>query len=744
MSKASWLRFLVVALALFGVSTGNWWTATTARAADLEKLDTSLKLIPADAAFYSTSLRGREQLEMFLNSNAFAKLKALPVTQMGLQMFQMQAANPQSEASRALVVLKNPEVKKLVDLVADMFSNEVFLYGDESCVDFLGLMMELNSAQRYEPLMLKIQGQDKGQGRRSQQAQAVLSTIVENIEIVAVPNMLMGFKLDKPAAANEALVKLEMFANIALSQAPPQFQGIMKRETIAGHEYLVLRLNGKLIPWKGNEAEELQRTMGIEEEDAEEIIDHVKGMDLVIALGMRENYLLASMGSSATCIEKLGDGEKLMNLPQFKPLANFTDRKLTGISYASAEINQIASFQAKDIDQLCAVLEQQLSQTDLGEEKTKQIMDDARTLADDIKSLVPEAGAEMALSFLSEQGVESYDYKWGDQPQLDGSKPLDLLEHVGGNPLFGIVGRAKTNPKDYDMLTKWLSTGWKYFNEFALPAMDEPEREKVAVYIKDLMPLVERLDKATRESLIPALADGQSALVFDGKFESKQFVNQLPAWEKAMPLPELALVIGVSDANLLKKGVKEYLTIAVDTLEVVRKNDPQVFEEFKKNSKSPQFPDGFKLPEMAVTEGSGYSIYGVTIPSEIGLDKNFVPNAGLSDHVAVLSLSTKHSERLLQKTPFTAGGVLAKTDRPLATAIWFNWAGLLDTAKPWIDFGLDQVDESQLGGDRATVVEQVHVFLDVLKCIRCLTLESHLEDGCLVTHSLTEIHDVNK
>jgi hypothetical protein len=112
--------------------------------------------------------------------------------------------------------------------------------------------------------------------------------------------------------------------------------------------------------------------------------------------------------------------------------------------------------------------------------------------------------------------------------------------------------------------------------------------------------------------------------------------------------------------------------------------------------------------------------------------------------VAVLSLSTSHTERLLQKTPFTAGGVLAKTDRPLAVAAWFNWAGLLEAATPWVDYGLERIDEAHLGGDRATAIDQIHVLLEVLKCCRCLTLESYLEDDCLVTHSLLEIRDVPK
>src|SRR5262245_38213135 len=55
--------------------------ATSARAQGI-KTDTSLSLIPADAAFYASTLRNREQVELFLKSNAFKALRDLDVVKM--------------------------------------------------------------------------------------------------------------------------------------------------------------------------------------------------------------------------------------------------------------------------------------------------------------------------------------------------------------------------------------------------------------------------------------------------------------------------------------------------------------------------------------------------------------------------------------------------------------------------------------------------------------------------------------
>ena len=51
------------------------------RAADIDKLDCSAKSVPSDAAFYSATLRNKEQLDIVLKSKAWAKLWALPLVQ---------------------------------------------------------------------------------------------------------------------------------------------------------------------------------------------------------------------------------------------------------------------------------------------------------------------------------------------------------------------------------------------------------------------------------------------------------------------------------------------------------------------------------------------------------------------------------------------------------------------------------------------------------------------------------------
>jgi hypothetical protein len=705
--------------------------ARPAAAADLDKLDTSLKLIPADAAFYSSMLRNREQIEAIKNSKAWAKIMEMPVVQFGLLMYNAQAQSPGSGPAQLQAVLENPEMRKVIDLLAEMASDEIFVYGDKSFADFLQLVQDVSSATRFGPVVLQITGQAGGRSHELQ-GTAAISALAADVKLISVPNLVAGFKLKNTDLAREQLIKLEAIANV-IFESNERTKGHFKKTKVGDHEYLVMELDGSMVPWDNLPLDRFKE-MEAKEGDAQKVIDRLKESKLVIALGVRENYLLASIGSSLEAVEKLGKGDRLIDRAEFKPLAKFADKRLVSIGYLSETMAQQANGQQQNIAGLLEVADKALPQAPLSDEQKERIRKDVHSLADDLKTLMPKPGATMALSFLVDQGVEGYQYSWGSHGDLDDSQPLGLLQHVGGNPLLGAVARTKANIKDYDLLAKWAKVGYGYFKEFGLPAIPENDRKKAEKFLESALPLVERMDKANREMLFPALADGQLAFVLDDKLTSSQFIKALPATEKPMPMIEPALVLGVSNAELLKKAMGEYREVINGLIDAVR------------HVEGAEVPAWIAIPEPKMTESSFGKIYSFELPAEWGVEKNIVPNFGLSDKVAVASVSHNHTERLLKPTPPTIGGLLDKADRKLAAAVWFQWAGLLEGAGPWIDFAVDQI-MAERGSDadaKKPVVDQVHTVVDVLKTLRSVTDESYLEDGALVNHTLVEIRDLGK
>jgi hypothetical protein len=724
-----WNDVAIRRIAVMAVLAAGWLTIPAVTAAELDKLDSALKLVPEDAAFYSSMMRNREQFEILRGSRAWAKIERMPIVQMGVAWYGQQLTMPESGSAKLHAMLENPEFRKIVDLVADMASDEVFVVGDDSCTEFVELAQSVAGAVRYGPMMMQATGNAAGGNPNQLRAKLAISALAEHADLIEVPNVVIGFRVKNIDLAKEELIKLEMFGNILESNE--QTKGRFKKTKVGDHDYLVLKLDGGLLPWDQIPVEKITE-MELEEGDAEKVVAALKEANLVLALGLRGNDLLVSVGSSLECLESLGNGPRLVDRAELKPLEKFVDKRLTGIAYVSKELKEQIANQKGQIDGLRELADELLPMAKLTEEQNERVRSDIESLTTDLKSLTAELGPAVGFSFLTDGGMESYRYNWDAQGRIDGSKPLGLLRHVGGNPLLAVVSRATVSGSVYEGMVKWAKVGYGYFQEFGLPRIPERDRAKVQQFLDAAMPHVAQIDRANREMLMPALADGQSALVVDAKLRSKQFIASLPATPEPMPMLEPAIVMGVRDAKLLKQGLSEYRRAINGIIDAARQIEGN------------KVPPEVRIPEPQTSEGPLGTVYGFPFAKELGVDEQVVLNIGVSDSVAVVSVSKEHTERLLKSTPLAVGGVLAGIDRPRAAAIWINWKALVDAAIPWVDFAIVQTAASKdLAEDQQTaIVQQARTALEVLKVVYCVTSESYLDDGVLVQHSLTEIHDV--
>jgi hypothetical protein len=200
-----------------------------------------------------------------------------------------------------------------------------------------------------------------------------------------------------------------------------------------------------------------------------------------------------------------------------------------------------------------------------------------------------------------------------------------------------------------------------------------------------------------------------------------------------MPMVEPAVVLSLSDAKKFKDGLSEYRGAINDLIDAVR------------HMEGSHVPEEIRIPEPKSEDSPLGKFYSFALPKEWGVDEQILPNVAIADKLAVLSASRAHSERLLKGTPLAVHGTLAKVaNRPLAMAGWLDWATLVKTVTPWIDFGIEQGAGARGVGDdqQKMVISQTHAALEVLSVLRSVTFESYLEKGVLVNHSLCEIHDL--
>jgi hypothetical protein len=705
MFARTWYRSAAVAVCLAVVCTAGVPAA--------EKFDNSLDFLPGDAAFYSSMLRNRQQFDLVAKSRAWHKLKTLPAVQMAWPLLQIQLQQPGSPLAEYEEWVKQPENRQLLELGVEMVSQEMFVYGDAAFARYLDRLSDLASTATEQT-----DGDDEARAKLAE----------ELAELTKVPALVAGFRLGGPDAARAQIARLETVAREALKSIEPPLDDRLKRRQIGAAEWLTFELDASLVAWDDVDLPGIDK----QSPSGQKLLEALRTAKFVAAIGVWNNYLLVSLGSSTDHLARLGQGPLLSENPQLKPLLAARTAPLTGISYLSREAQEVLAMRAKDLDEMVDSIKEALEQmeADPVEGIAERLDKDLQDLADDLKQYLPKPGALLSFSMLTDRGFEVITYDWSENLSWDASKPLPLLKHVGGAPLLAVIGRSKYSPRDYELLVKWLRTGWIYARALVLPNLDDAEREQAEKFIEIARPLVERLDNATGKMLLPALADGQAALVLDARSTSKQPHKDLPAADQPLPMPELALAFGVSDSQLLEKAVAEYRAVGEEALAKLREAIPPA-EQIE-----------IKLPQPARTVADHGTLWSLPLPADVGLDAQVSPSAGLGSTVLVLSSSPAQVQRMLSPQPLPTEALPGGADRPLAAAVLVNWPGIIEALAPWTEYGMKQArDQGNLPAILG-VEANVRTLLEVAKSLRGIRSVTYQEGDALVSRTQIEIQDV--
>jgi hypothetical protein len=712
-----------------------------ANAAGLADQAHSLRKVPADAAFYSASLRLREQWDAFMSSKAYSRLMEIPLVQFAKMQIQFQwQQSEEPNVAKFRDYIQSPAGQDGVAVLKEMFSDECFVYGGNDIVESLKLFMEFNSLRRT----VQLEAMAKGKTPEEVGIDRALEILDKHSSTFRLPTVVIGFRIKDQARAHRELDEVHSLIRNVLDENEPNLAAHLQREQIAGHKFLTLRLDGSMLPWD----QVREAAKALDDDQFAKLRAFIMKHKLTVALGVTDEFVLLSFGESTEHLEKLGQGAVIADAAPIKRLEKHADQRLVAIQYASKAIMQSFGSPQQSLDDLAAVADQALAKMKVSEEQRKQIADDIRSF--NVAHYMPVPGNTSSVSFLTGRGYESYQYSDGQRPTMDSTKPLTILRHVGGNPMFLFASRSKQNIKDYEQTVEWLKKTTIHVEKIAEEKTNPDDWAKYQEIRKRIVVLLERIDQANRADLFPALADGQGAFIFDVSAKSKQWFDKMPESPTPLPMLEMAFVAGVSNAELLRQGVTAYIDVARDAYKLVREFNPHKMPELK-------------LPKANVSDlPNGGKLYTYPLPKKWGVDPQVAVNAGITDKFVAVSLMPKTTEHLLSEAVPNLDTSL-KLDRPAAMVVHVEFAKFIDAVRPWIDYGVnvatgklrvhkegnsDEADQqptpeqSQKMMMLGAVVPQIQQFLDVATVFRSATSVTYEEDGEWVTHSETHIQDL--
>jgi hypothetical protein len=731
--------------------------AQAAENAKLTGLDTSLNRVPDDVSFYYGKFRTGEQIEKIGKSRAWAKLMESPAVQLALKTYETQKEDPNSPAAQAALMLEDAQTQDMLQLLADMFDDEAFLYADQSLVKTLSFLQKLqrlshrefghnkkeqkelykevrkiieqiqetSDPEEKEALFEKIRELHSKENRQT--AKPIYQFAAQNLDALTVPSVIFGSKLSDTKRAELNMGKLEFILSMGVmgiaSQHPDKdFQGVLSRREINGGKFLVVTITGDMIPWEENH--QLMR-IAKNDENVRKVIEKLKKEKLVIAIGVQGDYLLASIGPSLDELKKFGQGTPLVTRAEMTRIEPYVGKPITEITYWSKALTTLNFAYKKDADIALKHAAKALEKEKFSQKDKDQILVDLTKIAKEVKGILPEPGAISSVCYMTPTGQEQYVFSWAIGGPAE--QPLELINHLGGSPILGLVVSFPLDVETYDMVVGWGDIFWGYFKKYGIPHMPEEKQAKTKEAIELFGPIVAEIHKINREMFLPAFG-GEVAIQLDAELT----LSTLPEVNQEMPMLEPAIILAVKDRDLMEDALDAYWEAIGDALEVAKTKCDKMANA--------------KMPKYKEVEGKTGTKYIFRLPKKCPVHTEVKPTVGIGKDTLVFAMTPEAAERLMKETPLTYGGVLTDAKKPRVVAGCFAWDNLVTSATPWVMFAVEEGLKKQDQKSPLTpeaIRTQFKTILEVLSVVKNVTVESYYDGNVTIKHSQVKIEDID-
>ncbi len=671
----------------------------------------SADFLPDDVSVYLAVFDLRPRAERVWDSNAVRHLRRQPQIQQGLD--ELRNAPFWGEVREELEA--DPELQNLFDVLADAASHELFVAAGADFTDVVRALQRISLVSNIAGIASALDAATEP---------LMVNTVLEHREDLRVPSVLAGFKLADVPKARQAIdhwvPKIE--------EAPV---GRLETREIGDDTFYVFELTGDDIP------DDVKREMatdflesGIPFAQGRALLEWLGGLRLVLAVGIRDGYLLLSVGSDIGLVERWGEAPSLAASATFEPLRTHAHSAPGDISYQSEDVTRAGTISPallRDAFEKAAPLIAQADET--LEERIIADIDNVAALLDD--AMRPPMG-QLAFSF-ERAGIESYKFEWpAEGSVLDPREPLSIIEHRTADPLIYTAARLKPISGVYDLLATVAQLGEGYLEDFLKPELSPEEAGFYAAAMEIVRPLFPELDAAIREDLIPAADATELMAVLDGRGRLPG-IPDLPPGVDRFDLPRLALALRLHDVEQFKRGISR----CADAIN-------EAIDKARRDLQAP-FPEEFAIPRPVQRQVHGHTMYywpisGIELSADLTLCALFV------DDVLVLSTSTLlAAETVPRQDP--PPPVQVELDRPAGSVARADLLGLWNylgaQADTLLELGKAQADRPDVEREEITVVHDVFTaVLHSLGAVREFRSRTYRDGGRMVTHHWLHVEDI--
>jgi hypothetical protein len=656
-------------------------SSTNLRAIDLAK-DTAIRLAPEDCDVYVGAMQIQEQWNRFVSSKLYQEMAKVPCVEKFVAAVRSQWDGREGQVGQARQMIDNPNVESLLKLALDMVSDETFLFADGKASQAI---IGINSLS-----------EDISEIAASGDQQAILEYFLDlqksDWDDLEIPTVVFGFKVKDQERVLGKLDELEGIIRFGLGSIPmtQSFVEGLERIDDARGVRISWTVIPEMIPWA-----QLRRSIPTNEggQITEKLQELLADRQLCITIGQLDGYLIFALSEDPETISELGKAKSLLTNPDLKTVIQNANKEITSVSYVSdAYSDAYYQTQFKDFFSRHVGAQFRMLQS-LGQELPKgfeSLAEDLEWIDEQIAELVPSFQGQTAFSFLTKTGSEFWSHSRTENVLFDASKPLDVLEHVGGDPMMLIAFRLQNRPEYFATARRIVRKVKNYLDlipEMEELTMSDSQREAWEVGLDRGWPLVVELADIWEKQFLPAMKDGQHAWVLHGgDLSSKQWYKDMPESSTPLTIPEIATITGLSNRQGMIDAWKSLYELFDKSLALVRELEP--------NSVRPDYA----IPRPVPAESQVGNKYTLPIPEDCPVPKNLAPQMVLTDRYMISTYSEPQSQSLAASKDFSVAKNLVSSKQACASVSYVDVGRLINFAKPWIAYAIE-TSQGSLDGE---------------------------------------------
>ncbi|MFN5468158.1 MAG: hypothetical protein ACK5AM_08595 [Pirellulaceae bacterium] len=642
-----------------------------------DHLPKSLQLAPQDAAFYGSLLNLRQQWDQVLQSEPVKEIVAHPAVQRWTAGLEQEWKKAGGQAAQVRTMMRVPLVQDLLALLQEMATEEMFWFADSrmdgflvECNKLMSEMTESLGSGNPEMLMRWFENLDKSR-----------------IDKIPVPTLVVGWKIDDQNRALGLLDQLQGIMLLGIGNVPGlnQVTDAFQRIEDDRGTRLVLQLSAEVVPWdlipSGTDQQEVI---------FEKLQELLEGRTLTIGFGLLDEYLVMTVSEKAVQVKELGSGAPLSAHPHLADVLAAPPGKLTSIGYQS-DASAKASFDVtwnRYFSRLYRSLAPALTLSNEGKlpEWLEPLEDDLEWLDSEIGQHVPEFKGYTSYSYLIDEGQEGWIQRRSRPVLLDGSKPLTILNHLGGEPMIFLAQRHQYRPEWFGSARKIVQKLRNYLEGLAeSETVSASDAQRLSMLLDEQWPNLEQIANAWQDKFLPGTRDGQFAIaISSGNLAQRRWASLMPESSEALPFPEAMLVTGVSDSQLVEDGFVATYQAANQTVDVLRKINPG------------SIPADYSIPLPDHETISTGDRFFYPIPDSCPAPKEMAPQVRLGKQWLSIGYSDVQCGAAQEEVALKDRAFWWDGSQAMAGASHIHLGKILETLSPWVRYGVGQVFDGDL------------------------------------------------